>query len=290
MIKKKFSETKTLVVDVWELTPVSVKWLFKSKLTGAIALLCIGAIARDLIRNSFFNHAIPWLQGKTDVQNWFILLAILSFAFSLSCLYFLFALNESRMLLKDNALASSSADSLEGGFVFFESGNPSVHKNSDGFYPTLTQIVTSSPAKLDLIVSIGEGDFIKGWLARIYEDSRSGRGARPNIRKIQIKHLSEGLCQNLEDLGWIERGYYKRMQANIRYLQRQLAKEPLSIELTEWNTLPPWHGFIVAGKLFFNYWNVDSGSLLHVRTSLYECSAEEYPELFARAIDQFESA
>lgn len=251
--------------------PIFVNF-FKNRIFIFISTLAIGG----LIGNRFDDLILlisNWLISKNNYYNFVVLfLAIIIILFLWITIAYV-RLNDKYVYKHTNTNDSFSK----------------IRFSSDDFYKELTTLIINSKYKDDLYVSIGEGESLNDWIIRICEEAKSNRISKPQIRTINIRMLSPELCKSLENNGYLSKGYCSRMKNNInKFIKNPLLKEyEINVNITYWNKLPPFHGFIYGKNCFIGSWTVNNNGLLHVRTFLNEFTAEENPDKYDELLKAF---
>jgi len=295
--------TKSRISELQEITPPFLKRVIKSRFIISVLALTIGGIIGGRSDDFFINKFLPWFVQRSEYPNVlfpiFIILIILLLWMVICSIRLIDDRNkykeiniqsekrnselftQNSILEKENAILNERISSHRDSVVSWGT--------SDEFYSELTKIVTTSAVKQDLLISIGEGESLTDWVLRIIGEAHSGRGNLPKIRTIIIKRLSDAFCDVLMRDGVLHPDFKSRMLTNLKYLQqsRHLALYGINVEITCWDRLPRFHGFIYDKRFIINNWRVDPNGYLHVRTNLIDYHADAQPDLFEEIIESF---
>lgn len=263
----KNSIKKNRINNAWasviKFTPNFLKKAIKNRVLIVILTLAIGGFIGNRF-DRFALTSLKWFVQKKEYYNFIIiLLAILIILLVWVTIVFI--------RLHDYQLYYSDSD-----------GNYTLRQSSDEFYSELTQIITKSKYKHDLYISIGEGESLKDWLVRVFEESESKRINEPQIQNIYIKMLSTSLCKELEKNGFLADGFTYRLNKNINdFINNPVWEEHgINVKILYWNKLPPFHGFVYDKYCLVNSWEITDSSVLHVRTNLKSFTGEDNPQRF----------
>lgn len=171
------------------------------------------------------------------------------------------------------------------------SGRVKVH-HSKTYNRVLTGLVTRSNQLQPLFVSIGSGDFVASWLTRLYsEENITVENKIPKINKLVIKRLAYPLIDKLEKIDVLEPGFRDATESNIRILRNDpfLKRERVTVEEREWQSLPPFHGYLYGDRLLIGPWMVNQAGYLHVKTPLWETNQRHFPGRLSMAREFFEA-
>ncbi len=271
---KKYNPIKKIRViykSLTDLIPSKIINFFKNRIVIAIFTFAVGGLIGNRF-DQFFLYLIKWVTSRHEYYNFIVIILAITLLLLIWIVVSYIRLHD--MILYKKPEINSNVD---------------VRPSSDDFYKELTNLVTSSNYKKDLFISIGEGESLNDWIIRIYREYNSGRLEKPQINNINIKMLSCDLCQALEKSGYISKGYCSRMKNNINsFLNNPILKEQgININITYWNALPTFHGFIYDNYCLINSWEINVDGFLHVRTYLKEFTAEQNPDKYNSLLKEF---
>lgn len=156
-----------------------------------------------------------------------------------------------------------------------------VYKAGD-FYPALDTAVNGSPGAVELWASIGEGDFLSSWLARL--DHAPGK-----LKRVRIRCLADAVI----DEQFREPTAREKFKENLRYHLKKLAdicqQKGAELTVSHWQTPAPFHGFICGDHALVGEWTQDKEGVPHVKTPLQHLQRSRHPNEFAEYVKKFES-
>jgi hypothetical protein len=297
------SKTSTgLLPNIWRVTPKRARRLMTNPIVVGLLTFAVGGTIGNRSDAAYLDRLVPWLAGTETYPNVVVATGVIALVFSVWLLLAAIRISDERNQYLDASSQLNDANrhlQLETQTIKTELARleerlqnqhtPVTLQTSDSFYAQLSHLVTTSAVAQDLLVSIGEADFVHGWLLRLYEDAHAGRGSYPRIRRVVVKGLNPALRANLLRLGILSPGFETRMEANLRALEERMVTERVPVVRGSWAGIPSFHGFIYGPWLFTNSWSVDQEGFLHVRTPLQRTTAEETPDLFDRLMRDFDA-
>jgi hypothetical protein len=155
-----------------------------------------------------------------------------------------------------------------------------VYKTGD-FYQPLDRAVNGSPGDVELWASIGEGDFLTSWLARL--DHAPGK-----LKRVRVRCLADGVIDEQFREPKAREEFKGSLQHHLKKLADICQKKGIELAVSHWQTPAPFHGFICGDHALVGAWTRDSEGVPHVKTPLQHFERTRHPAEFAEYLKKFE--
>ncbi len=193
--------------------------------------------------------------------------------------------------LRQDILHANTEVFIPGGLVQFCLPSPKLRIESVWKIPSLRlgqwssvldQAVAASRGGMELLASIGEGDFLLAWLSRLQDEA-------PNrISRVRVRCLSEaGITEQFKGSGGAER-FKAKLEENLEELRRLCQQNHMELIVTPWQSLAPFHGFICEGHALVGQWVRGKDGVPTVKTPLSHYERAKHPNEFADYLKKFE--
>ena len=130
----------------------------------------------------------------------------------------------------------------------------------------LRYILLNGSLDKTLYVSVGEADWVFGFLSRLYQEATI-EDNKPKINKLIVLHLSETRAARFEVDNLLPTDFHNRMSFNIKGLQDLSAENHFDFEDIPIDNIPDFHGQMYGDWVLLGKWEIKNG-LHHVRTPL----------------------
>jgi hypothetical protein len=130
----------------------------------------------------------------------------------------------------------------------------------------LRHILLESHGRQPLYVSVGEAEWVYGFLSRLFHET-ANEDNKPKISELVILHLSKEAALRFENVNLLSVNFYDRMNGNIEGLKKLSSENKIKFGEILCENFPDYHGFMFGDWTLRGEWTHNSG-IFNVRTSL----------------------
>jgi hypothetical protein len=146
----------------------------------------------------------------------------------------------------------------------------------------LNQVVAASPVGVELLASIGEGDFLHTWLSRMCTETPD------KIARVRVRCLSDAaISEQFKDSGGGNR-FKIKLEQNLKELSQLCQHNNVELIVSQWQTPAPFHGFICGNHALIGQWALGKDGVPHHKTPLNHYEQTKHPTEFADYLKKFE--
>ncbi|MDR2716793.1 MAG: hypothetical protein LBB89_01830 [Treponema sp.] len=139
-----------------------------------------------------------------------------------------------------------------------------------------------------LYVSVGEAEWVYGFLSRLLQETTS-EDNKPKFSKLAILHLSKEAAERFEKEKRLSVNFYGRMNGNIEGLKKLSSVNKIKFCSILCEDIPNFHGYMFGNWVLKGEWKRDNSGTYGVRTSLeaFNRNKNEWDfELFNKMFDR----
>jgi hypothetical protein len=146
------------------------------------------------------------------------------------------------------------------------SENSYLLKTSLDYELFLRLILLKNSFDKTLYVSVGEADWVYGFLSRLFQET-ANEDNKPKISKLVVLHLSKEAALRFENDKLLSVNFYDRMNGNIEGLKKLSSENKIKFGDILCEKFPDFHGYMFGDWTLRGEWTHNSG-IFNVRTSL----------------------
>jgi DNA-binding winged helix-turn-helix (wHTH) protein len=153
--------------------------------------------------------------------------------------------------------------------------------------PHIEHLIMSSDEPIDFFVSAIYGDVTEPFLRRLFELYEVGRGDRPRLRSVVIKHPSHRIATEMSRKGQLRAGYWAKLQNHLGQIEECLRRFDTLLDVFEWASVPSFHGYVCGDHAFRGQWEPTEVGILNTRTPMTYFAKQQHPEQWTEMAREF---